>query len=170
MEGLTKLMMAAAVMIVTMAASTEAAKAEERMVYVGGGRETWGPNRNFTEWSSRQHFYVGNWLYFGFDKSMYSVLEVNKTSYEACTEVGFIHNITRGGRDVFKLTEARNYYFISGGGACFNGLKVAINVEKHPPAPTPAPAKSSAPSQISTVHFAFALVAVLATGLSTLVL
>ncbi|KAJ7964881.1 Lamin-like protein [Quillaja saponaria] len=105
---------------------------------VGGGRYTWAPNINFSEWSSHEHFYKDDWLYFGFDKHLYNVLEVNNTSYENCIDKDFIFNITRGGRDVFHLTEARPYYFICGRGYCFNGMKVAVNVE-HPPSSIPSP-------------------------------
>ncbi|KAF1882916.1 hypothetical protein Lal_00003098 [Lupinus albus] len=98
---------------------------------VGGGRYTWVPNVNFTDWASHEHFYKD----FGFDKHIYNVLEVNKTSYENCIEEGFIYNITRGGRDVFQLLEARSYYFLSGRGFCFQGMKVAINVEEPAQAP-----------------------------------
>ncbi|XP_028800051.1 lamin-like protein [Neltuma alba] len=100
---------------------------------VGGGRYTWRPKVNFTEWASHDHFYKGDWLYFGFDKQLYTVLEVNKTSYENCIDRDFIMNITRGGRDVFQLLEEKPYYFISGKGFCLEGMKVAINVEEFPP-------------------------------------
>lgn len=53
-------------------------------------------------------------------------MEVNKTSYENCIDRNFIENITRGGRDVFSLTEAKPYYFLSGNGYCFKGMKVAV--------------------------------------------
>ncbi|KAL4611204.1 hypothetical protein ACB092_08G106500 [Castanea dentata] len=103
---------------------------------VGGGRYTWAPNINFEDWSSHEQFFVGDWLYFGFDKHLYNVLEVNKTSYEKCIDKGFIKNVTRGGRDVFNLTEARPYYFLSGRGYCFKGMKVEILVRDYlaPPA------------------------------------
>ncbi|KAL2322301.1 hypothetical protein Fmac_026680 [Flemingia macrophylla] len=101
---------------------------------VGGGRYTWAPKVNFTKWASHEHFYKGDWLYFGFDKHVHNVLEVNKTNYENCIDTGFIENITRGGRDVFQLSEARPYYFLCGRGFCFQGMKLAINVEE----PTPA--------------------------------
>lgn len=80
---------------------------------------------------------------FRFDKRYYNVLEINETNYEQCNDREFITNITRGGRDVFQLTEARPYYFLSSGGYCYNGMKLAINVESSPPAPAPAPAKAS---------------------------
>uniref|UniRef100_A0A3Q7F919 Phytocyanin domain-containing protein n=1 Tax=Solanum lycopersicum TaxID=4081 RepID=A0A3Q7F919_SOLLC len=79
---------------------------------------------------------------FVFDKHYYSVLEVNQTNYEQCIDSDFISNITRGGRDVFHLTQARPYYFISSGGYCFHGMKLAINVEQPLPA-SPAPSSSN---------------------------
>ncbi|KAL6144995.1 hypothetical protein ACLB2K_055684 [Fragaria x ananassa] len=100
---------------------------------VGGGRMTWIPDINFTDWSSKEHFYAGDWLYFGFDKQLYNVLEVNKTSYESCIDKDYIYNVTRGGRDVFNLTEAKTYYFLSGRGYCYKGMKVAVFVEQSPP-------------------------------------
>ncbi|GMN47070.1 hypothetical protein TIFTF001_016254 [Ficus carica] len=95
---------------------------------VGGGRFTWNLNVNLTDWAVCEQFFVGDWLYFGFDKSVHNVLEVNKTSYENCEEKGFKTNITRGGRDVFNLTETKVYYFICGRGFCSNGMRVAVSV------------------------------------------
>lgn len=76
---------------------------------------------------------------FGFDKRVYNVLEVNKTSYEQCNDKGFIKNITRGGRDVYNLTVAKHFYFLSGGGFCFQGMKLEVNAVDFVPAPEPAP-------------------------------
>ncbi|XP_023516910.1 lamin-like protein [Cucurbita pepo subsp. pepo] len=104
---------------------------------VGGGKYTWTTNVNFTDWSIHEHFYVGDWLYFGFDKRIYNVLQVNKTSYDSCNENDFVFNVTRGGRDVFNLTQAKPYYFLSGRGFCFQGMKVAIFVEDSPPISSP---------------------------------
>ncbi|KAH8520605.1 hypothetical protein H0E87_001884 [Populus deltoides] len=132
MESLRKMLVVLIAMVVTVR------MVNASLVYVGGGKETWRSNVNFSEWSARQNIYVGDWLYFGFDKKLYNVLEVNKTGYEGCHDVGFIKNITRGGRDVFQVNEAKTYYFINGGGSCFGGMKVAINVENPQPAPSPS--------------------------------
>ncbi|KAI4308281.1 hypothetical protein L6164_031371 [Bauhinia variegata] len=130
------------VMVMMMVIVVKLGKSE--LIYVGGGKASWKPNVNLTEWASHEQFYVGDWLYFGFDVDMYNVLEVNKTSYENCIETGFIKNITKGGRDVFLLEEAMPYYFISGRGSCWSGMKVAISVENAtaPPAPAPVQHKS----------------------------
>ncbi|KAL4367864.1 hypothetical protein GQ457_05G017280 [Hibiscus cannabinus] len=82
---------------------------------------------------------------FNFDKRYFNVLEVNQTSYENCNDQGFIKNITRGGRDVIELTEARPYYFLSSGGYCYNGMKVAVDVAAAQAAPAPAPVKNGSP-------------------------
>lgn len=92
---------------------------------------------------------------FVFDKHLYSVLEVNQTNYEQCIDHDFITNITRGGRDVYQLTQARPYYFISSGGYCFHGMKLPINVEQQPSPASPAPSSAkinASPPQIGK-HF-----------------
>ena len=88
--------------------------------------------------SNSDLFWFSNFLIlylpdFGFDKQLYNVLEVNKTSYESCIDKDYIYNVTRGGRDVFHLTEAKTYYFLSGRGYCYKGMKVAVFVEQSPP-------------------------------------
>ncbi|KAL5073621.1 hypothetical protein RYX36_012605 [Vicia faba] len=126
---------------------------------VGGGRYTWQPKVNFTNWTSYEHFYQGDWLYFGFDKTIHSVLEVNKTNYENCIETDFIDNITRGGRDVVQLSEMRMYYFICGRGFCFNGMKVEINVEPDLPlSPTIFNKASSARKMNAIVMLLFSVI------------
>nr|KYP73216.1 Lamin-like protein [Cajanus cajan] len=116
--------------------------------YVGGDKFSWVPKVNLTEWSSHEHFHLNDWLYFGYDRDMYNVLEVNETSYANCITTGFIKNVSTGaGRDVFQLTEFKTFYFLSGGGYCSDGMKVAIKVTEGVAAPTPAPSpKSAAPA------------------------
>lgn len=80
-----------------------------------------------------------------------NILEVNKTDYESCNSDHPLHNWTRGaGRDVVPLNVTRNYYFISGKGFCYGGMKLAVHVENPPPPPTASPLdeKSGSPSSI----------------------
>ncbi|KAG4911680.1 hypothetical protein JHK82_052282 [Glycine max] len=122
---------------------------------VGGSKGWINQDVNYTEWSAQEHIYVGDWLIFKFDKRYFNVLEVNKTSYENCIDRDFIKNITRGGRDVVQMTEARTYYYLSGGGYCFHGMRVAVQVQQEdqdpalamaaPPAPSPVAYGSSSP-------------------------
>ena len=98
---------------------------------------------------------------------MYNVLEVNKTSYENCIETDFITNITKGGRDVFQLTEPRFYYFLSGRGFCWQGMKVALQVlnNSSQPSSSPLPHKNSS----SGLGFTNGIIQVLVLLLSALV-
>ncbi|XP_045830963.1 lamin-like protein [Trifolium pratense] len=136
------------------------AKSEEH--FVGGSMFGWDPipSNDLNSWSLNQHFRVNDWLYFGYDKRYFSVLEVNKTSYENCIDAGFIKNVTGGaGRDVLPLTEKKTYYFISGGDYCKQGLKVAINVNDNvAPAPAPTSHKSGAPSALDASNIYHAIV------------
>ena len=80
-----------------------------------------------------------------------NILEVNKTDYELCNSDHPLHNWTRGaGRDVVPLNVTRNYYFISGKGFCYGGMKLAVQVANPLPPPTAAPLneKSGSPSSI----------------------
>lgn len=80
-----------------------------------------------------------------------NVLEVNKTDYESCNSDHPLNNWTTGaGRDVVPLNVTKTYYFISGKGFCYGGMKVAIPVEKLPPPPKASPIKSGSPSLLST--------------------
>ncbi|KAL3525897.1 hypothetical protein ACH5RR_014269 [Cinchona calisaya] len=145
MDGLTMMLRkrgGALRLLVAVAAAAMLACTVGRLISVGG-RLGWQQNVNYTDWASHQHLYMGDWLMFRFDKTMYNVLEVNQTNYEQCNDHEFINNITRGGRDVFQLTKARPYYFLSSGGYCYNGMKVAINVEVYVPAPEPASQNNS---------------------------
>ncbi|GAU21624.1 hypothetical protein TSUD_251070 [Trifolium subterraneum] len=116
--------------------------------FVGGSEFGWVPlpANNLTNWSLNEHFHLNDWLYFGYDRRYFNVLEVNKTSYENCIDAGFLKNVSGGaGRDVFQLTKEKTYYFLSGGGYCRRGLKVAIDVNDYvAPAPAPTPHKSGA--------------------------
>ncbi|KAF2562072.1 hypothetical protein F2Q70_00014445 [Brassica cretica] len=104
---------------------------------VGGGRYTWNPKVNFSDWASRERFYSGDWLYFGFDSTRHNILQVNKSSYEQCINIDFISNVTRGGRDVFQLFQPKPYYFICGRGYCHQGMKLTVNVLPKPAPSTP---------------------------------
>ncbi|KAK6129285.1 hypothetical protein DH2020_036994 [Rehmannia glutinosa] len=117
--------------------------------YIVGANMGWTSNVNYTIWAQGKHFYNGDWLFFVYDRNQMNVLEVNKTDYENCISDHPLHNWTTGaGRDVVPLNVTRNYYFISGKGFCFGGMKVAIHVENPPPPPSSSPVRSASPSSL----------------------
>ncbi|KAI3726136.1 hypothetical protein L1987_65933 [Smallanthus sonchifolius] len=132
-----------AVVVVATAAMLTCAMCRNPVRHLVGGKDRWKPEVNYTDWSLHETFYVGDWLYFMYDKHLFNVLEVNETNYWNCTDGGFIFNITRGaGRDVFELIQPKPYYFLASGGYCYNGMKLAVNVVEFVPAPQPSPATS----------------------------
>ncbi|PIA62915.1 hypothetical protein AQUCO_00200730v1 [Aquilegia coerulea] len=118
--------------------------------YIVGGKFGWSPNNvNFTDWAKEHKFYLDDWLFFVYDRNQQNVLEVNKTNYENCIADHPVHNWTTGaGRDVVPLNVTRHYYFISGNGFCYGGMKLAVLVTKPPPPPKAAPIgnKNGSPS------------------------
>lgn len=52
---------------------------------VGGGRYTWAPNINFTEWSSHEQFYVGDWLCKF--PPLFSFFTLNKSSSQSNVQI-----------------------------------------------------------------------------------
>ncbi|XP_038696616.1 lamin-like protein [Tripterygium wilfordii] len=114
--------------------------------WIVGANMGWSANVNYTIWAQDKKFYYDDWLFFVYDRNQMDVLEVNKTDYDACNADHPLHNYTTGaGRDVVHLNVTRHYYFISGKGFCFSGMKLAIRVQNLPPPPTAAPSKSDAP-------------------------
>ncbi|KAI3987737.1 hypothetical protein MKX01_028471 [Papaver californicum] len=113
-----------------------------------GGNKGWSPNVNYTIWAQDIKFYKDDWLFFVYDRNQQNVLQVNQTDYESCNENNPIHSWTTGaGRDVVPLNVTKHYYFISGHGFCYGGMKLAVHVINPSPPPKAAPVKSDgAPS------------------------
>ncbi|CAH9107074.1 unnamed protein product [Cuscuta europaea] len=125
--------LACTVLAMLPAVSSQTAHPGQPQLYKVGGSHMWKMNVtfNYTTWASGKHFHKGDWLIFYFDKTMFNVLEVNKTCYDSC--------------DSDQLNQTKTYYFISHSWQCASGMKVAIHVEKQPPPPIPSPKKSSSP-------------------------
>ncbi|KAJ7012339.1 hypothetical protein NC653_002403 [Populus alba x Populus x berolinensis] len=73
---------------------------------------------NFTASAMHEEFYAGDWLYFVFDKTRYSVLE-----------------------------RQDHIYFLSGRGYCFKGMKVVVHAQYPPPDPAPLAVGNVCPSK-----------------------
>ncbi|MBA0617202.1 hypothetical protein Gohar_012461 [Gossypium harknessii] len=129
-------------------------QADATRYIVGGGGIGWTTNVNYTVWARGKHFYNGDWLFFVYDRNQMNVLEVNKTDYESCNADHPLHNWTTGaGRDVVPLNVTRHYYFISGKGFCYGGMKLAVRVENPPPPPKAAPLNEKSGSSPSSIVY-----------------
>ncbi|XP_066309969.1 early nodulin-like protein 19 [Miscanthus floridulus] len=123
-------------------AATPAPSLAESFV-VGGRKQRWEPNVNYTGWADQQQFHVGDWLEFKYEKGKYDVVQVNQTAYAACDASSPILSYSRGHNFVFQLNQTGRFYFICSRGYCWNGMKVSVLVQA-PPASSPAPHASSA--------------------------
>ncbi|KAI3833922.1 hypothetical protein MKW92_007892 [Papaver armeniacum] len=122
-------------------------KVEAKRWSVGGNRR-WTQNVNYTIWSHGIKFYKGDWLVFVYDRSQYNVLQVNKIDYDTCNESNPIHSWSTGsGRNVVQLNASKDYFFISGHGFCYSGMKVGIHV-LDPPSTKSAGTSTDSPSQL----------------------
>lgn len=114
--------------------------------------------------------YIATWLLcfspvFVYDRNQMNVLEVNKTDYESCNSDHPLHNWTTGaGRDVVPLNVTRHYYFISGKGFCYGGMKLAVRVENPPPPPSASPIKEKSGTPSTLYRGQLVLPAVFAIG------
>lgn len=154
-------LLVAAALVVLLAAVPEVSATR----WTVGGNMGWTTNVNYTIWAQGKHFYYDDWLFFVYDRNQMNVLEVNKTDYENCNSDHPLHNFTTGaGRDVVHLNVTRPYYFISGKGFCYGGMKLAIHVEHLPPPPSASHLneKSSALRSTYIGHTPFVLTAVFA--------
>ncbi|XP_061358116.1 early nodulin-like protein 17 [Gastrolobium bilobum] len=150
MEGTKRVFMVLLFLGCTMLVMLPQASAVRWMI---GGNMGWSTNFNYTTWAKGKHFYNGDWLFFVYDRNQMNVLEVNKTDYESCNSDHPRHNWTTGaGRDVVPLNVTRDYYFISGKGFCFGGMKIAVHVENPPPPPVAAPIRAGAHTLSSQGH------------------
>ncbi|KAL3629406.1 hypothetical protein CASFOL_026628 [Castilleja foliolosa] len=148
MEGLKRGIVLAAVALMFAAAMLPEVAAVRYQVG-NNGLGGWTGGVNYTNWTHGKHFYNGDWLFFVYDRNQLTVLEVNRSGYDNCTEDHPIHNWTTGaGRDVVPLNVTRDYYFISGKGFCFSGAKLAVHVENPPPPPSSSPTTNSSPASL----------------------
>ncbi|KAG8366932.1 hypothetical protein BUALT_Bualt16G0019400 [Buddleja alternifolia] len=103
--------------------------------YIVGGNKGWTTNVNYSIWARSKHFYKGDWLFFvSTNWKRTDVFEVRKKDYDKCNSNHPIHKLSKGyGRDVVPLNVTKTYYFISGRGFCYGGMKVAIQVKSRRP-------------------------------------
>ncbi|XP_058205604.1 uncharacterized protein LOC131319393 [Rhododendron vialii] len=100
---------------------------------VGGGLKGWTMNLNPAEWAANEQFMVGDALMFVYERNHYDVLEVSRSGYDNCDDRNLLMNVTKDADmgSIFKLTEAKPYYFISSRDRCLQGLKLAIDVHDY---------------------------------------
>lgn len=114
---------------------------------VGGSGTGWTipPNASFYDkWSSSQTFVVGDTLVFNFPTGIHNVVQLPKSSYDACSTKDQIGSTLSTGPATVTITSSGDHYYICGvSGHCSAGQKLAITVASSSSAgPAPAPTTS----------------------------
>ncbi|CAI9753630.1 unnamed protein product [Fraxinus pennsylvanica] len=127
-------------------------------VHVVGDSVGWDipPNSSvsYANWASGKNFMVGDILVFNFMTNQHDLLQVPKSSYDACSDDNAIGNaITTGPANVTLDSSGEHYYICTFGSHCQVGQKLAITVSStpgsNPPTSSP-PTTPTTPSPTST--------------------
>ncbi|PAN44426.1 hypothetical protein PAHAL_9G042100 [Panicum hallii] len=101
-------------------------------------------NINYTDWTTKKTFHVGDIIEFTYPQGIHNVLEVTKADYDSCTNSTPIATHTSGD-DKIAIKRPGHRFFICGvPGHCAAGQKVNIRVPK--PRSSDAPSKAPAPA------------------------
>ncbi|AQK62212.1 Blue copper protein-like precursor [Zea mays] len=118
------------------------------VVYKVGDASGWTilGNVNYTDWTSKQNFRVGDTIEFTYPPGIHNVLEVNKADYHSCTNSTPIATHTSGDDKIVIKSPGHRFFICGVPGHCAAGQKLSIRVLKtrSSDAPSPAPAARSA--------------------------
>ncbi|KAA8539753.1 hypothetical protein F0562_026445 [Nyssa sinensis] len=98
-------------------------------LYIVGDSAGWDISTDLDTWSKGKKFVVGDILLFQYSSS-YSVSEVTRESYRACSTTNVIQSSSNGNTS-FTLSRPGDEYFICGNKLyCLGGMKLHAHVEQ----------------------------------------
>lgn len=108
-----------------------------------GDSHGWNLAVNYSQWLQGKTFKLGDVLFFSYNQSKHSVLEVSEADQATCTTADPIASYTSGNTSI-TLGNASTHYYICGiPGHCLDGMTLVIKISNgSTPAPIPAPAPS----------------------------
>ncbi|CAL4936596.1 unnamed protein product [Urochloa decumbens] len=123
------------------------------VIYKVGDTSGWTilGNINYTDWTTKKNFKVGDIIEFKYPQGIHNVLEVNKADYDSCSNSTPIATHTSGD-DKIAIKRPGHRFFICGvPGHCAAGQKLNIRVlkQKSSEAPSKAPAPPTRPAAAS---------------------
>ncbi|XP_066333263.1 blue copper protein-like [Miscanthus floridulus] len=123
------------------------------VVYKVGDTSGWTilGNVNYTDWTSKKNFRVGDTIEFTYPPGIHNVLEVKKADYDSCTNSTPIATHTSGDDKVVIKSPGHRFFICGVPGHCAAGQKLNIRVLKtrSSDAPSPAPATARSGSAAS---------------------
>ncbi|XP_058004777.1 cucumber peeling cupredoxin-like [Hevea brasiliensis] len=124
--------------------------AAAQTVHVVGDNSGWtilqGGAQAYTEWANGKNFVVGDILTFNFETNEHDVLQVQKTSFDACSTSNPIGDVITTVPVNFTLDSAGDHYYIcTFSQHCQLGQKLAITVSSSGGTPGASPLPSTSP-------------------------
>eukprot|EP00249_Psilotum_nudum_P008501 c21323_g1_i1 orf=119-817(-) len=112
----------------------------------------WTLNYNYTNWTVGKTFHVNDTIFFNYVAKTHDVEQVDRSSYDRCTNSTTYFNDESKGNTTIKLNSTGSHYFIcTFPDHCSSfGMKLAVDVIAAAIAPSPAPASNEAPSPAPT--------------------
>ncbi|KAK4380290.1 hypothetical protein RND71_002152 [Anisodus tanguticus] len=121
-------------------------------VYEVGDSTGWTFNYNYEQWASSKSFQLGDTLVFNFNPQLHNVRQVNKTSFDTCTDHDPIASFYTGSDSLTLMTPGEYYFLCDIPGHCASGLKFHFKIAMPgtPPA-TPAGTNTDTPPESTTL-------------------
>ncbi|NP_001146173.1 Blue copper protein-like precursor [Zea mays] len=125
------------------------------VIYKVGDTSGWTilGNVNYTDWTSKKNFRVGDTIEFTYPPGIHNVLEVKKADYDSCTNSTPIATHSSGDDKIVIKSPGHRFFICGVPGHCAAGQKLNVRVLKtrSSDAPSPAPsARSAAGSAAAT--------------------
>ncbi|KAJ8774756.1 hypothetical protein K2173_017202 [Erythroxylum novogranatense] len=124
--------------------------AASQTVHVVGDSVGWtvpqGGATVYSNWANGKTFAVGDILTFNFQTNEHDVLQVQKTSFDACTSTDAIGDaVTTGPTNITLASAGVHYYICTIGRHCQFGQKLDITVSSGAPGATPPTTSPTTP-------------------------
>ncbi|XP_062214255.1 uclacyanin-3-like [Phragmites australis] len=137
--------------VLVLALGLAMAATSSAVIYKAGDTSGWTilGNVNYTDWTAKKTFHVGDTIEFQYPKGIHNVLEVKKADYDSCTNSSPIATHTSGDDKIVIKSPGHRFFICGVPGHCAAGQKVDIRVLKprSSDAPSTAPtASASAPA------------------------
>ncbi|XP_059290373.1 mavicyanin-like [Lycium ferocissimum] len=98
------------------------------VVYQVGDSVGWTFNYNYEQWASSKNFQLGDVLVFNYNPQLHNVRQVNKTSFDSCTDHDPVASFYTGSDSLTLMTPGEYYFLCDIPGHCASGLKFHFKI------------------------------------------
>ncbi|GMI88054.1 hypothetical protein HRI_002474700 [Hibiscus trionum] len=122
-------------------------------VYNVGDENGWNSEVDYSSWSERYNFTVGDVLEFKYSKGQHNAFEVTESTYRTCDTSSGVLAKYESGEDEVKLNASKKYWFVCNvSGHCLGGMRFGIDVKPGNTTMNSEPIPSANSGSISAFH------------------